>query len=106
MLRAPTVAATATVLARTDVAAPGQADDVQRRAYSYVLRVQPPDGEAFEAGVEHVVSRLELKPTVGDTGVGVHFDPVTGATRFALAGDPRYDADALIARTAARRHPL
>jgi hypothetical protein len=94
--------ATATVLARTSPE-PADAEEEQRREYTYALRVEPREGTPFETRVRHAFWLLELKPSVGDRGVGVRFDPSTKVTTFDLGGDPRYDADALIARTATHR---
>jgi hypothetical protein len=99
--------ATATVLARRRAGAVEVSGTVdQRHTYTYTLLVAPHDAEPFEAEITHAFWLLELKPSVGDSGIAVRFDPADRVTRFVLAGDPRYDADALLARAAAAQRPL
>lgn len=74
------------------------------RDFDYVLRVQPTAGEAFEAKVRDKFWIVGLRPKEDDEDVPVRFDPETHAVVFAdFEGDPRYDADALNAKSKALR---
>ena len=70
------------------------------RDYDYVLEVQPETGEAFEAKVRDKFWITGLRPKELDDDVPVRFDPSSKETVFDLDGDPRYDVDAMNARTA------
>jgi hypothetical protein len=74
------------------------------RDFDYVLRVQPAAGEAFEANVRDKFWIVGLRPKEGDEDVPVCFDPTSHETVFGdFEGDPRYDVDAMNARTKALR---
>ena len=96
----PPTRCTATVLARSP--APHAPDAGERRTYRFEVRLHADDGAPRDAVVEQDFWPLELKPSRGDCDVVVRAD-ADGTLRFELAGDPRFDADALIAATALRR---
>jgi hypothetical protein len=70
------------------------------RDFDYVLSVQPTDGGAFEARVRDKFWIVDLKPQEGDEQVPVRFDPASHEVVFDFTGDPRYDVDAMNARSA------
>jgi hypothetical protein len=73
------------------------------RDFDYVLSVQPAEGEAFDARVRDKFWIVDLKPREGDEDVPVRFDPASREVVFDFAGDPRYDVDAMNARSAEMR---
>lgn len=68
------------------------------RKYDYVLDVRPVVGEPFRAELRHTFSMLESKPQAYDV-VKVKFDAGSRQVIFDLVGDPRYDVEAMNART-------
>lgn len=73
------------------------------RDYDYVLDVQPLAGEPFRARVRDKFWITGLRPKEGDAAVPVRFDRKSHTTVFDLAGDPRFDVDAMNTRSAALR---
>jgi hypothetical protein len=69
------------------------------RDYDHVLEVRPADRPAFRADVRDKFWIAGLRPQAGDV-LKVRFDPKSLETVFDLEGDPRYDVDAMNARTA------
>lgn len=72
------------------------------RNYDYVLEVRPVDGAPFEATLRHSAAFLAGKPQEYDV-VKVKFDPRSLKVMFDFTGDPRFDVDAMNARTAQMR---
>jgi hypothetical protein len=73
--------------------------------YEHVLRVRATDREPFDAVVRHRFDLMERRPQPQEL-VQVRYDPQTQETVLVLEGDPRYDLDAMNARTAAIRAGL
>ena len=67
---------------------------------AYVLEVSSEAGESFTAKVRDKFWIAGLRPKEGDEGVPVRFDGASKRTVFDLTGDPRYDVEAMNARTA------
>jgi hypothetical protein len=88
--------ATATVISRTHR---GRWPTGELRDFDYVLAVKPAGEPAFQAQVRDRFSLTGLKPEEGDVDVPVRYDARTKEIAFDLDGDPRYDADAMKART-------
>jgi hypothetical protein len=70
------------------------------RDFDYELEVSSEAGDAFTAKVRDKFWITGLRPKEGDEDVPVRFDRAGKRTVFDLAGDPRYDVDAMNARTA------
>lgn len=70
------------------------------RDFDYVLEVSSEIGESFTAEVRDKFWIAGLRPKEGDEGVPVRFDGASKRTVFDLTGDPRYDVEAMNARTA------
>ncbi len=70
------------------------------RDHDYVLEVSSEAGDAFTAKVRDKFWIAGLRPEEGDEGVPVRFDRASHRTVFDLDGDPRYDIEAMNARTA------
>jgi hypothetical protein len=68
------------------------------RTYAHVLTVTPADGAPFETTVRHKFDIADPRPRAGQE-LAVRYDPKTRET--VLDGDPRYDPDAMNARSAA-----
>lgn len=69
------------------------------RDHDYVLEVSSEAGDAFTAKVRDKFWIAGLRPEEGDEGVPVRFDRASHRTVFDLDGDPRYDIEAMNART-------
>jgi hypothetical protein len=70
--------------------------------YDFVLEVRPGDRAAFRAQVRERFYIIERKPAETDL-VGVKYDPDTLKVIFDLAGDPRFDLEAMQRRTAQQK---
>jgi hypothetical protein len=68
------------------------------RRYDYVLDVQPTAEAPFRIEMRHTFAIMESKPQAYDV-LNVKFDAKTHETIFDFTGDPRYDLDAMRART-------
>jgi hypothetical protein len=66
--------------------------------YDYVLDVQPADGAPFRTEMHETFAILASKPEHYDV-VNVKYDAKSQETIFDFKGDPRYDIDAMRART-------
>ncbi len=76
------------------------------RDFDHVLEVRPDNGEpAFEAKVRAKLWMVGLRPKKGDV-LRVRYDSKTREVVFDFAGDPRYDVDALEAKTEQGRADL
>jgi len=75
------------------------------RDYDYVLEVRPESGPPFQANVRAKFWIVGLRPKSGDV-LKVRIAPKSGEVVFDLAGDPRYDVDAMNAQTEAMRAHL
>lgn len=72
------------------------------RKYDYVLEVRPTDRAAFTATLTIVAVFLGAKPQEYDI-LRVKYDPRTLKVLFDFTGDPRYETEAMNARTAQMR---
>ncbi|MCU1399503.1 MAG: Short C-terminal protein [Acidimicrobiales bacterium] len=72
------------------------------RRYDFVLDVRPAAGEPFRVEMHESFAILGLRPNEYDV-VNVKYDPESHETIFDFAGDPRFDIDAMRARTAELR---
>ncbi len=72
------------------------------RNYDYVLEVRPVDRAPFQATLRHSAAFLAGKPQEYDE-VKVKYDPKSLKVIFDFTGDPRFDVDAMNARTAQMR---
>ncbi len=72
------------------------------RKYDYVLEVRPTDRAAFTATLTIVAAFLGAKPQEYDI-LRVKYDPKTLKVLFDFTGDPRYETEAMNARTAQMR---
>ncbi len=75
------------------------------RDYDYVLDVRPESGPSFQANVRAKFWIVGLRPKSGDV-LRVRIAPKNREVVFDLAGDPRYDVDALNAQTEEMRTRL
>lgn len=76
------------------------------RDYDHVLEVRPENGEpAFQATVRAKLWMVGLRPKTHDV-LRVRYDPKSREVVFDFAGDPRYDVDALNAKTEQGRADL
>jgi len=73
--------------------------------YEHLLQVRAPDREPFDVIVRHKFDLMERRPQPHEL-LEVRYDPQTLETVFVLEGDPRFDVDAMNARTAAIRANL
>ena len=67
--------------------------------YDFTLEVRPDGREPFRVEVRERFYLIERKPGEADL-VGVKYDPGTLKAVFDLAGDPRFDLEAMQRRTA------
>jgi hypothetical protein len=72
------------------------------RKYDYVLEVRPKDRASFTATLTIVAAFLGAKPQEYDV-LRVKYDPKTLKVLFDFTGDPRYETEAMNARTAQTR---
>ena len=72
------------------------------RKYDYVLEVRPKDRASFTATLTIVAAFLGAKPQEYDV-LRVKYDPKTLKVLFDFTGDPRYETEAMNARTAQMR---
>jgi len=75
-------------------------NDYQR--YDFVVEVRPEGRAPFQARLSQKFAILERKPAEAET-VKVRYDPESLGVVFDLAGDPRFDVEAMQARTAKLR---
>lgn len=68
------------------------------RRYDFVLDVRPATGEPFRVEMHETFAILGLRPNEYDV-VNVKYDPESHETIFDFTGDPRFDLDAMRART-------
>jgi hypothetical protein len=68
------------------------------RQYDYVLDVQPANVAPFRVEMHQTFAIMESKPQAYDV-VNVRYDAKSHETIFDLTGDPRYDVEAMRART-------
>ncbi|MFI2664623.1 SHOCT domain-containing protein [Micromonospora carbonacea] len=94
------LAAQALVLSVREASALGGNGSWQK--YDFVLEVRPGDREAFRAELRERFYIVERKPGEADV-VSVKYDPHTLKVIFDLAGDPRFDVEAMQRRTAQLR---
>lgn len=71
----------------------------EKPKYEYVLEVRPADRPPFQAHVRQAFYIIERKPVEADM-VTVKYEPSTLKVIFDLAGDPRFDLEAMQRRTA------
>ena len=72
------------------------------QSYDFVLEVRPEGRAPFEARLSQKFAILERKPAEAET-VNVKYDPESLGVIFDLVGDPRFDVEAMQARTAKLR---
>ncbi len=70
----------------------------EKPRYNFVLEVRPEGQAPFQAHVRQAFYIAERKPVEADL-VQVKYEPSTGKAVFDLAGDPRFDLDAMQQRT-------
>ena len=72
------------------------------RRWDFVLDVRPPNEAPFRVEMHETFAMLGLRPNEYDV-VNVKYDPKSHETIFDFTGDPRFDIDAMRARTAQMR---
>ena len=75
------------------------------RDYDFVLEVRPENGPPYQADVRAKFWMIGLRPKTGDV-VKVRIAQKSREVVFDLAGDPRFDVDAMNAQTEAKRAML
>jgi hypothetical protein len=70
----------------------------EKPRYDFVLEVRPGDRTPFQAHIRQAFYIAERKPVEADV-VQVKYEPATLKAIFDLAGDPRFDLEAMQART-------
>ena len=75
------------------------------RDYDFVLEVRPEHGPPYQADVRAKFWMIGLRPKTGDV-VKVRIAQKSREVVFDLAGDPRFDVDAMNAQTEAKRAML
>jgi hypothetical protein len=71
------------------------------RTYVHAVQVRATDRPPFETTIRHKFDLTDPRPRTGAV-LDVRYDPKTLEAVFVLAGDPRYDPDAMNARSEAR----
>jgi hypothetical protein len=72
------------------------------QSYDFVLEVRPEGRAPFQTRLSEKFAIMERKPAEAET-VQVKYDPESLGVVFDLAGDPRFDIEAMQARTAKLR---
>lgn len=70
----------------------------EKPRYDFVLEVRPADRPPFQAQIRQAFYIAERKPVEADM-VQVKYEPSTLKAVFDLAGDPRFDLEAMQQRT-------